>query len=117
MEHARELVPVPRHARGRQFAAQAASREQSCVSNRRVGRVWCAAAAGMHELVELVATMVEYLDAAAADAAVTKADAVEGARERLCGIMQKLVSFPLTTNFSLPCMAHGDALDLSDLAR
>jgi hypothetical protein len=71
----------------------------------------------MHELLELVGDTVQYLDAAGADAGVSKQDVVDSARERLCRIMQKIVAFPLTTNFSLPCLAHGDTLDLSDLAQ
>lgn len=57
----------------------------------------------MHELTELVACGVEFLDEAKGNEEVTKEDVISGMRERLCVIMGKLVSFPTVTNFSLPC--------------
>jgi hypothetical protein len=58
----------------------------------------------MHELVTLLAETVAALDAAEADAAVSKADVVDMARKRLCVMMGQVVAYPVVTNFALPCV-------------
>ncbi len=58
----------------------------------------------MHDLVTLLAETVAVLDAAEADAAVSKADVVDMARKRLCVMMGQVVAYPVVTNFALPCV-------------
>lgn len=56
----------------------------------------------MHELMDLLVESVGYLDAAGANADVSKTDVVESMRERLCVITGRIIAYPSVSNFALP---------------
>lgn len=68
----------------------------------------------MYEFYELMAHSIEFLDAADADASISKADVIMSMRKRLCLFTGKLVAHPVVTDFALPC--NGQNVGVSDNA-
>ena len=62
----------------------------------------------MSNLVDIVAYCIEYIEKAERNQELDKFDACEEIRRQLCIIMQKIISYPTTTNFALPLLQGQD---------
>lgn len=60
----------------------------------------------MYEMIDLVACSVAFLDEVENNENVCKQDVIDSMRKRLCIITGKIVSYPIITNFSLPCVTQ-----------
>lgn len=56
----------------------------------------------MYELSEIIAETIAYIDYTKDNNEITKGDLIDSLRMRLCIIMGKIISYPVTTNFALP---------------